>query len=114
MPKDNLPHDGCYLVCIEDEVKRESSKLNHDLVLAYQRRWKIVKPSFIDWTNKEKRVPTFSEHAVDLSPLEALSSGTGGAVQQSVDQLRFRLEVIFLTMITISTAIVIDFFTHLH
>lgn len=23
MPKDNLPHDGCYLVCIEDEVKRE-------------------------------------------------------------------------------------------
>lgn len=72
MPKDNVPHDGCYLVCIEDEVKRESSKLNHDLVLAYRRRWKIVKPSFIDWATKEKRVPTFSEHAVDLSPLEAL------------------------------------------
>ena len=23
MPKDNLPHDCCCLVCIEDEVKRE-------------------------------------------------------------------------------------------
>ena len=113
MPKDNLPHDGCYLVFIEDEVKRESSKLNHDLVLAYRRRWKIVKPSFIDWATKEKRVPTFSEHAVDLSPLEALSSGTCGAVQQSVDQLRFRLEVMFLTMITVSTEIEIGFFTHL-
>lgn len=55
MPKDNLPHDGCYLVCIEDEVKRESSKLNHDLVLAYRRRWKIVKPSFIDCGLPRKR-----------------------------------------------------------
>lgn len=72
----------------------------------------MVKPSFIDWATKEKRVPTFSEHAVDLSPLEALPSGICGAVQQSVDQLRFRSEVI-LTMITISTAIVIGFFTHL-
>jgi len=47
MSKENLPHERCYLVCSEDEVKRDCSKLNSDLVMAYQRGWTVVKPSFI-------------------------------------------------------------------
>lgn len=47
MSKENLTHERCYLVCSEDEVKRDCSKLNSDLVMAYQRGWTVVKPSFI-------------------------------------------------------------------
>ena len=47
MSKENLPHERCYLVCSEDEVKRDCSKLSSDLVMAYQRGWTVVKPSFI-------------------------------------------------------------------
>ena len=90
MPKENLPHDRCYLVCSEEEVKRDCTKLNSDLVMAYQRGWSVVKPSFIEWAAKEKIPPKIEEHAVDLSPLASLSSGVCGATQQSVEQLRFR------------------------
>ena len=90
MPRENLPHDGYYLVCCEDEVKKESSKLSSDLVTAYQRGWVIVKPSFIGSAAKEKKTPSVADHAVDLTPLAASSAGTCGAVQYSIEQLRFR------------------------
>ena len=80
----------CYLLCSEDEVKRDCSKLNSDLVMAYQRGWTVVKRSFIEWAVKEKIPPNVEEHAADLTPLAALSTGTCGAMQQSVEQLRFR------------------------
>ena len=70
MPKENLPHDGRYLVCCEDEVKKEPSKLSSELVTAYQRGWVIVKPSFIEWAVKEKKPPSVADHAVDLTPLQ--------------------------------------------
>lgn len=90
MPKENLPHDRCFLVCCEDEVKKDCSKLNSDLVTAYQRGWVVVKPSFVEWAAKEKKTPSAVDHAVDLSPLAALSAGACGASQYSVEQLRFR------------------------
>lgn len=90
MPKENLPHDGRYLVCCEDEVKKEPSKLSSELVTAYQRGWVIVKPSFIEWAVKEKKPPSVADHAVDLTPLAALPGGACGATQYSVEQLRFR------------------------
>ena len=90
MPKENVPHERCYLVCSEDEVKNNCSKLNSDLVMAYQRVWTVVRPSFIEWAVKERIPPKVEEHAVDLTPLAALSTGTCGAMQQSVEQLRFR------------------------
>ena len=90
MPKENLPHERCYLVCSEDEVKRDCLKLNSDLVMAYQRGWTVVKPSFIDQAVKERILPNVEEHAVDLTPLAALSTGAWGAMQQSVEQLPFR------------------------
>lgn len=79
-----------YLVCSEDEVKNDRSKLNSDLVMAYQRGWTVVRPSFIEWAVKERIPPNVEEHAVDLTPLAALSTGTCGAMQQSVERLRFR------------------------
>ena len=90
MPKENVPHERCYLVCSEDEVKNDCSKLNSDLVMAYQRGWTVVRPSFIEWAVKEIIPPNVEEHAVDLTPLAALSTGTCGAMQQSVEWLRFR------------------------
>ena len=90
MPKENLPCDRCYLACSEEEVKRDCSKLNSELVTAYQRGWSVVKPSSIEWAVKERTPPNIEEHAADLSPLAAWSSGVCGAKQQSVDQLRFR------------------------
>lgn len=90
MPKENLPHEGCYLVCSEEEVKRDSSKLNSDLVAAYRREWTVVKPSFIEWAAKEKTTPNTEHHAVNLAPLAALSTSACGATVQSVEQLRFR------------------------
>nr|XP_058945922.1 uncharacterized protein LOC131773954 [Pocillopora verrucosa] len=93
MPKENLPHERCYLVCSEDEVKNDRSKLNSDLVMAYQRGWTVVRPSFIEWAVKERIPPNVEEHAVDLTPLAALSTGTCGAMQQSVERLRFSKEI---------------------
>ena len=89
MPRENLPHDGCYLVCSEDEVKKDGSKLNGDLVTGYQRGWSIVKPSFIDWAAKEQLAPSVEDHAVDLMPLAATSACACGATQQSIEHLRF-------------------------
>lgn len=83
-------HDRCYLVCSEEEVKRDCTKVNSALVMAYRRGWSVVKPSFIEWAAKEKIPPKIEEHAVDLSPLASLSSGVCGATQESVEQLRFR------------------------
>ena len=88
MPKENLPHERCYLVCSEDEVKNDFSKLNTDLVI--QRGWTVVRPSFIEWAVKERIPPNVEEHAVDLTPLAALSIGACGAMQRSVERLRFR------------------------
>ena len=88
--QENLPHERCSLVCSEDEVKNDCSKLNSDLVIAYQRGWTVVRPSFIEWAVKERIPPNVEEHAVDLTPLAALSTGTCGAMQQSVERLRFR------------------------
>ena len=90
MPKENLPHERCYLVCSEDEVKNDRSKLNSDLVMAYQRGWTVARPSFIEWAVNERIPPNVEEHAVDLTPLAALSTSTCGAMQQSVERLRFR------------------------
>ena len=90
MPKENLPHERFYLVCSEDEVKNDCSKLNSDLVIAYQRGWRVVRPSFIEWAVKERIPPNVEEHAVDLTPQAALSTGACGAMQQSVERLRFR------------------------
>ena len=82
--------NGCYLVCSEDEVKKDCSKLNGDLVTGYQRGWSIVKPSFIDWAAKEKLTPSVEDHPVDLTPLAAASAGACSATQQSIEHLRFR------------------------
>ena len=90
MLKENLPHDGCYLVCCEGESKKESSKSSNDFVIGYQRGWTIVKPSFVEWAAKERMPPILADHAMDLSPLAALSASACGATQHSVDQLRFR------------------------
>ena len=92
MPKENLPHERFYLVCSEDEVKNDCSKPNSDsdLVMAYQRGWTVVRPSFIEWAVNERIPPNVEEHAVDLTPLAALSTSTCGAMQQSVERLRFR------------------------
>lgn len=89
MPKENLPHDRCYLVCSQEEVKRDCSKLNGDLVMAYRRGWTVVKPSFIEVAAKEKIPPNIEEHAVGLTLLASMSSGVCGATQQSVEQLQF-------------------------
>ncbi|KAJ7374959.1 hypothetical protein OS493_001684, partial [Desmophyllum pertusum] len=77
----------------EEEVKRDCSKLNSDLVMAYRRGWTVVKPSFIEWAVKEKTPPNLEEHAVDLAPLAASSAGACGAMQQSLEQLRFSKEI---------------------
>ena len=80
-------------MCSEEEVKRDSSKLNSDLVAAYRRGWTVVKPSFIEWAAKEKTTPADTnteQHAVNLAPLAALSTSACGATVQSVEQLRFR------------------------
>ena len=79
-------------MCSEEEVKRDSSKLNSDLVAAYRRGWTVVKPSFIEWAAKEKTTPNTEQHAVNLAPLAALSTSACGATVQSVEQLRFRSE----------------------
>ena len=76
-------------MCSEDDVKSDCSKLNSDLVMAYQREWTVVRPSFIDWAVKERIPPNVEKHAVDPIPLTALSTGACGAMQQSVERLRF-------------------------
>lgn len=35
MLKENLFYERCYLVCLEDEVKRDCLKFNSDLVMVY-------------------------------------------------------------------------------
>ena len=77
-------------MCSEDDVKSDCSKLNSDLVMAYQREWTVVRLSFIDWAVKERILPNVEEHAVDPIPLTALSTGACGAMQQSVERLRVR------------------------
>ena len=49
-----------------------------------------MRPSFVEWAEKERIPPNVEEHTVDLTPLAALSTGACGAMQQSVEQLRFR------------------------
>ena len=78
-------------MCSEDDVKSDCSKLNSDLVMAYQREWTVVRLSFIDWAVKERIPPNVEEHAIDPIPLTALSTGACGAMQQSVERLRVRL-----------------------